>query len=349
MARLKLTDLHKPPRRYRPDKKAGAQKHSDKFETKEEALAEDATRLRSLERRLSTFLRVGKLDDIRRLKELIRHVNQATSSASSVYFRKHRKRIGGHLWSMVDANQEKVSTFTLIPRNWEFLGGDLDQADPRLLLEQLRQTLIRCGAQNAEGWLIAAIHGEHEPNENIFRLHVHGLASGGMRGVIDRLRNRRHYRSSRKGRRTERVHQRVRMSRQPLEKLPGPLTYILQSFWPERATDAVPISHVTNGVHLATWMANLIMQVFDHSLGANWGNRLDDVAATRESATFLTVTSLSPAAMRKAELTRPCQPGPPALNASSTSGSSRIVVDTLVALALGRPRRTGALAMRSCQ
>ena len=50
------------------------------------------------------------------------------------------------------------------------------------------------------------------------------------------------------------------------------------SLWPGREIDAVPIGHVTNGVHLATWMANLIMQVFDHSLGANWGNRLDDVA-----------------------------------------------------------------------
>lgn len=169
------------------------------------------------------------------LKSLAKRIERAVSPASSVYMRKQRIRIGGHLWSMVADDPDAVSTFTLIPRTWEFAGGSLDQADPRLLLEQLRQTLIRCGAQNADGWLFAAIHGEHEPNENIFRLHVHGLAKGGMREVVSGLRERKHYQSSRKGQGTEKVHQRVRMSRQPLDNLPEPLTYITQSFWPERA------------------------------------------------------------------------------------------------------------------
>lgn len=48
------------------------------------------------------------------------------------------------------------------------------------------------------------------------------------------------------------------------------------SLWPGRAVDEVPIGHVTNGVHLATWMANQVMHIFDEYLGANWGNQLDD-------------------------------------------------------------------------
>jgi starch phosphorylase len=42
--------------------------------------------------------------------------------------------------------------------------------------------------------------------------------------------------------------------------------------WPDRAPEAVPVGHVTNGVHLATWMANPIMQLLDEHLGHDWGH-----------------------------------------------------------------------------
>jgi starch phosphorylase len=40
--------------------------------------------------------------------------------------------------------------------------------------------------------------------------------------------------------------------------------------------DEVPIGAVTNGVHLATWMANPVMRLLDHHLGKDWGDRLDE-------------------------------------------------------------------------
>ncbi|MFN0181932.1 MAG: alpha-glucan family phosphorylase [Gemmatimonadales bacterium] len=51
---------------------------------------------------------------------------------------------------------------------------------------------------------------------------------------------------------------------------------IWKSLWPTRAEDAVPIGAVTNGVHLATWMANPMMALLDRELGIDWGLRLDD-------------------------------------------------------------------------
>ncbi len=51
-----------------------------------------------------------------------------------------------------------------------------------------------------------------------------------------------------------------------------------QPLWPDRAVDAVPIGHVTNGVHLATWAANAMMALLDGSIGSDWGLRLDDAA-----------------------------------------------------------------------
>lgn len=45
--------------------------------------------------------------------------------------------------------------------------------------------------------------------------------------------------------------------------------------WPNREIKDVPVGHVTNGVHLATWMANPIMQLLDEHLGENWGANRD--------------------------------------------------------------------------
>ncbi len=51
---------------------------------------------------------------------------------------------------------------------------------------------------------------------------------------------------------------------------------IWHELWPGRRTNQVPIGHVTNGVHLATWMSHRIMALLDIHLGTDWGNRLDD-------------------------------------------------------------------------
>src|SRR2546422_9509955 len=37
--------------------------------------------------------------------------------------------------------------------------------------------------------------------------------------------------------------------------------------WPDREVARVPIGHVTNGVHVATWMANRILTLFDSHFG----------------------------------------------------------------------------------
>jgi starch phosphorylase len=53
---------------------------------------------------------------------------------------------------------------------------------------------------------------------------------------------------------------------------------IWQVLWPDLAPEDVPITHVTNGVHLATWMANPLMDLLDDVLGPGWGGRLEDPA-----------------------------------------------------------------------
>jgi starch phosphorylase len=43
-----------------------------------------------------------------------------------------------------------------------------------------------------------------------------------------------------------------------------------QPLWPERTVEQVPIGHVTNGVHLGSWMASPVQDLFDRHLGAGW-------------------------------------------------------------------------------
>jgi len=51
---------------------------------------------------------------------------------------------------------------------------------------------------------------------------------------------------------------------------------IWRELWPNRPWETVPIGHVTNGVHLATWMASPIMALLDAHLGPHWGERLEE-------------------------------------------------------------------------
>jgi len=57
---------------------------------------------------------------------------------------------------------------------------------------------------------------------------------------------------------------------------------IWSPLWPDRDVDQVPIGHVTNGVHKATWMSREMMELLDHHFGNDWGSRLEDPALWQE-------------------------------------------------------------------
>jgi starch phosphorylase len=48
--------------------------------------------------------------------------------------------------------------------------------------------------------------------------------------------------------------------------------------WPDRELDQVPIGHVTNGVHVPTWMGTPMRELLDRYLGADWNERVTDPA-----------------------------------------------------------------------
>lgn len=46
--------------------------------------------------------------------------------------------------------------------------------------------------------------------------------------------------------------------------------------WKDRRVDDIPITHVTNGVHTANWMARRLRMLLDLHLGSEWMGRLDE-------------------------------------------------------------------------
>jgi starch phosphorylase len=53
---------------------------------------------------------------------------------------------------------------------------------------------------------------------------------------------------------------------------------IWQRMFPDRPVDQVPIGHVTNGVHVATWMAPPMIALLDRHLGPRWLQRTGDAS-----------------------------------------------------------------------
>src|SRR5690606_37428301 len=56
--------------------------------------------------------------------------------------------------------------------------------------------------------------------------------------------------------------------------------------WPERSISDVPISHVTNGVHVPTWIAEPMRELLERYLGADF---LDDA---RDAARWSAIDSI---------------------------------------------------------
>jgi starch phosphorylase len=54
------------------------------------------------------------------------------------------------------------------------------------------------------------------------------------------------------------------------------------SLWPNRESDEVPIGHVTNGVHVPTWVGEHMRELFDRHLGSDWLGRVEDPEMWRQ-------------------------------------------------------------------
>ena len=51
-----------------------------------------------------------------------------------------------------------------------------------------------------------------------------------------------------------------------------------QAMWPDKAVDDVPITYVTNGVHIPTWLGQPMWELLNRHLGEDWLDRATDPA-----------------------------------------------------------------------
>jgi starch phosphorylase len=52
--------------------------------------------------------------------------------------------------------------------------------------------------------------------------------------------------------------------------------------WPNRDEEAIPIGHITNGVHVRSWLAPSMNRIYDRKLGADWPAHQSEAATWRK-------------------------------------------------------------------
>jgi starch phosphorylase len=65
--------------------------------------------------------------------------------------------------------------------------------------------------------------------------------------------------------------------RNAVSRLHGEVSREMWKFiWPERKVDEIPITSITNGVHVGTWLARRMRLLYDRYFSADWMEHLDD-------------------------------------------------------------------------
>ena len=247
MPRPNIGDLKRPAKRFRitftPRGAGGVS-----FECCRAVRRENVVRIRMAKADARLNPSIGKR--VRRLIALLDpdkpKQNEAGNLVSAVAMRVFRIRLVGALLRLIEENPyRRLSVVTLLPAGPKFVVPTLKGVDPRRLLEIVRADLNRCGAKTATGWLILALHGEFDDVSQLYRLHFHAVASGGMVAVVDKLRKLRKYQSKRLDLEKHRTatDKPIKISRKPITNLPTTLAYVLQSFWPARS-----ITEIGNGL-----------------------------------------------------------------------------------------------------
>jgi hypothetical protein len=238
MAGKSVADLPMPPAEYRADRTTSRADGLIDFEKRKQAYHEDMLRSRSLKERapqLGKRKRKAALSLSSKLASQAGGEQNFDSPASALAARRARLRLVGTVWPIVQSfPRDQVATATLIKREWNIPADSLIDRDPRAPLAQVRTDIRRTGAWQPGGFLIGGLHGDFNPNERRYQLHVHVLAIGSAIEAVDRLRDMPRYSSSTTDDDDDHVRQRVRLSRTELTDLPDPLTYLFQPFWPSR-------------------------------------------------------------------------------------------------------------------
>lgn len=237
MSRRGRSGLPPPPKGFDPARETERADGVIHFETVAEAEAEDRLRLT----RLLRLARHGSnMVDARRARRLANKLDRtlererlAPTPASSRFMRKIRRRLAGWLWHVSDTHPHYGQTLvTLLCDAWKLPAPDLMLFDAKRMLRNLRSLLWSRGADKALGYLELGVHCEYFEPSDEFHFHVHRIAAGEMIRVIEGLRKTRQFhQDASAGEKKQRPNIKIQ---RPLNNLPAPYLYTVQSFAPRR-------------------------------------------------------------------------------------------------------------------
>jgi len=202
----------------------------DGLETELEAKKEDYERVRRF------LWRKGKTPQERAAcAELASRVCQVRGIPQTLASKRYVRVIRGYLATTLLrlAPDERVYLVTLIPAGHAFTIDELMQVDPWLLVQRLRVTLGRCGANpGVAGWAFGYLDGEYNLATGLFQLHWHLIVTGDLIKVFQRLKRRNAYKSVKRAADSpDGVAVRVHIREVDDPQNPRPLTYAMKGSW----------------------------------------------------------------------------------------------------------------------
>jgi len=191
------------------------------FETVESCVAEDCLRAAFLKRiggraalRLAELLDESALD--------FAHDTQA----SATYCRQLRRVETDVLWKyMASRPAHDLHTCTILQAGWQVSGDDLPTFNTTRMLKQFRAKVTNGRPCPPGEWLFGRVHGEFDSRIKMFQMHVHGICT---RHFVPRQRRRD------TGRPVPGI--RVPVQFKPIRDPARQISYLTQSFWPDRPT-----------------------------------------------------------------------------------------------------------------
>jgi len=287
-------ELRSPPRQVN-----GRQKG---FETSAAAEAEDCHRahaLKAYRRSLPDELR----PPAKHLRKRLAASGTPRTLASARYYRDLRIRVVGGLLALCERwPRRHLRTFCAIPKGWAVPAEELDQVEPDKLTAQFRAHLIRAGAAAADGFLVAFLDAEFEPNSRTYVFHLHGFVGGGMIAVVDSLRKRPAFK-----RRPDCAFPLKLASIRRNSERAETFSYALKSFW--RSRQVLKGNH--EGRSRRQRLSTRIPEP-DHIRSLLWKDRVSigDLAILMKCKVTLTGLALTQAALNQTYMTRKITPPP---------------------------------------
>lgn len=154
--------------------------------------AEDPKRVRALQSTAALCASNGRPKLAEQMEALARKIEAGGPTLASYdYLSEIRRRFSGAVLEHVrPLAPDEVAFVVLSPSDWSVPENKLRRFDPKTLLVRFRRWMTNGGPLPSNGFLVAVMDFEHDPQAHAFRPHLNLVASGEMLQRVKELRVR---------------------------------------------------------------------------------------------------------------------------------------------------------------